>query len=263
MRYRIFVLTIFLLLVFQPILGARDIYIPTPFQTTKQAEQEMVLNGVRHKIQQYQSRLSPDDILDFYTEYLSQDDWVMNELNLAEQAGYEYEFESDYEGDENLPELKTTLFIKGEDMILLTFLDEPMGANTNYVLNYSYGMTQIFDDKDSPGEDLAFIPRYPGSIRYTSIESEGVAMLNYRSKDTKEQIERFYQKQMARFGWTQGRELTFKEKMSRILNPGSVGETSPPGLMFENKRGHCVIKVVPIEELNLNNITIMFIPEGE
>ncbi|MCM8792476.1 MAG: hypothetical protein NC826_05000 [Candidatus Omnitrophica bacterium] len=258
--YKFFLIIIFLLFIPEAFSFAQDSYIPIPAQTTKETEQEMMLNGIKHKIQAYQSSLSPDEILDFYKGFFIPNGWEIKEIDPNEQAGYESE--SDYEVNEDFARIQATLFSKGKDIILLTFVKSE-GGKTNYMLNYSYGRTEIFEDKDSPGKDLEFIPRYPGSIRYVSIETEGMTLLNYHSKDSKEQIEKFYQSKMPKFGWKGGGALS-KEKISEITKKKMLTEIGTWGLLtFESDRGYCMISVALIEKSNLNNIGIIFIPKGK
>jgi hypothetical protein len=58
------------------------------------------------------------------------------------------------------------------------------------------------DFKETPGRDLSFMPRYPGSIRAANIvRGEKEAFFIYVSRDDAKKIIDFYRKALPTFGW--------------------------------------------------------------
>ena len=85
---------------------------------------------------------------------------------------------------------------------------DAMGPNKTMVrMVWSQGklaMREMFpENQDTPGYDLALLPRPPGSFRVVSAHVEGAKhdLVSYQSAQTPEQLDAFYATEMKKLGW--------------------------------------------------------------
>ena len=84
---------------------------------------------------------------------------------------------------------------------------EAVGDRTLVRMVWSEGKLSLRDmfpeDKDTPGRDLAELPRPPGSFRIVSAHVDGVGrdLVSYQSAQPLAQVEAFYASEMKHLGW--------------------------------------------------------------
>lgn len=98
-------------------------------------------------------------------------------------------------------------------------------------------------ENDSPGEDLEFVPRYPKSVRVSSVKMDGgkKVTLAYLSRDSEDEIADFYLQSMAEEGWSLDREVDFQDMPEDFLKALKTAPPEGKSLVFKGTMGRCVI----------------------
>ncbi len=100
-------------------------------------------------------------------------------------------------------------------------------------------------ENDSPGEDLEFVPRYPKSIRVSSVKMDGgkKVTLAYLSRDAEDKIEDFYLQFMGVEGWSLDREVDFQNMPEDFLKALKYALPQGKSLVFKGPMGRCMISI--------------------
>lgn len=208
--------------------------LPLPRNTTKAAEQDMNLNGIPYFIEAYQSSLSYEELTSFYKADLSKAGFI---LVSEESAGKVFVF-SHPQSQENL-----ALYIddKRKDLINISvsqWKGDFLKPETEQV---SPGEEA---KEDSPGKDLPGVPRYPESIRISSIEKGILKNASYRTVDEKEEVRSFYETRMPALGWQRAAEdILAKQKAGEIL-AGDRRFAEGSFLFYTKKNSVCGILII-------------------
>ncbi len=210
--------------------------LPIPEYTIKLSEEKFTLNTIPHTLELFQSKASPEEIISFYKENLGREGFILFDEDKLNQIVF---------------------FIKPSTKENLVFhIDFIKDDLTHYSISRSKGDLLMQSpneiekkaDADAPGRDVPEIPRYPGSIRTSSVQRHGMINAVYKTTHRKEDIISFYKNKMLSYGWKPfGQESLVQNQASKIL----VGESlfsSTEFLLFEKGKGLCGIVVVPISE---------------
>lgn len=100
-------------------------------------------------------------------------------------------------------------------------------------------------EKDSPGEDLEFVPRYPKSIRVSNVKMDGgkKVTLAYLSQDTEDKIADFYLQFMGAEGWSLDRTVDFQNMPEDFLKTLKSAPPQGKSLVFKGPLGRCLISI--------------------
>jgi|GEM_PF-4179684 len=192
-----------------------DFSIPVPEETELQDKKIMTLNQIPLESSFYFTKKSKEQIKQFYKEFFA-------------KAGFSIEE-------------KEALRFRKEDLVVVIHVkpyEEKLGLMiAKYLLPKGTKLPtleeikpKILDDffslpkEDQPGEDLAFVPRPPKSIRYGSLKLENKTHLVYNSSYSIEELRGFYKQKMFLEGF-------------RLLNESaasSVLENMPKGIGSKN-----------------------------
>lgn len=206
-----------------------------PSQTTKLKEEEVMVNNQRLKSIYCRSSLTQDEIRNFYMRFLPGLGW---DMGCPECSGQ----------DKDSP----LTFTKADDKIVILAKPDPLEkGKTALIITASKtkdaATSEPEKDVDSPGQDLSFIPRYPGSQRDAAIErnSGQKVMLVYNTIDPIGKVFDFYRQNMAEQGWNLVKNIDFQDFTN---SPGLLSlpeEAKPRGgsLLFRGSYGECIVTV--------------------
>lgn len=172
----------------------------SPPQGQKISEQKIMINSQPAKVIHYESQLSSRDILDFYYNYLTNLGWQVFSDNRQNGA---------------------VAFTKDKDKVIITALNMPEVNKTSILINYYAASFEECPDceagreikEDTPGEDLASVPRYPKTQRILSMKTQlplGRTAI-YKSASGIEEILDFYTREMSDSGWYLKNEISFSD----------------------------------------------------
>lgn len=107
-------------------------------------------------------------------------------------------------------------------------------------------------ENDSPGEDLEFVPRYPKSVRVSSVKMDGgkKVTLAYLSQDTENKIVDFYLQFMGAEGWSLDRTVDFQNMPKDFLKAFKSAPPQGKSLIFKGLLGRCMIIITTNSGIN-------------
>lgn len=178
--------------------------LPLPQGAVKQGSQETKLNGVNYTLESYASTLRAEEVLSFYKQALPLQGFT---LSAEDAASGVLHFANPLRDHIAIMAREE----EGRTVINITSWQGPAASG-------NAGGISAKPLKEAAGEDLAGIPRYPGSLRLSSLAFAGVKTAAYTSEDKKEKIASFYTNQMHSAGWQRAAEDFFaKKEAGRIL----------------------------------------------
>lgn len=203
--------------------------LPLPESTIKQDEQRIEFNGVPYNSEVYQSSLSAEEIAFFFKEKLPSEGFILMNENKV---------------------LNTLIFTNfGLKENFLIELDNSKIGLTHF--RVTFWKADLFNptnpatsDKDSEGDDLAGIPRYPGSIRVSNVNSGRTKVVCYRTLQSKEDIVSFYESRMPSYGWKKFSQTNLvKQEALESIGQGIAPDAEL--LIFEKNNFICCMVVGP------------------
>lgn len=205
-----------------------------PNQTTKFKEEEVTVNNQGLKLIYCRSSLSQEEIWNFYLRFLPGLGW------------------------EGCPECSSQgkgsplVFTKANDKIVITAMRDPLQKDSiTLVITMSkvkdVAIPYLEKDEDSPGQDLSFIPRYPGSQKGAVVKRDSgqKVTLVYSATDPIDRILDFYKQNMAKQGWNLERSIDFQDLAQRAEFSSLPKEAKLKGgsLSFRSSYGQCIVTV--------------------
>ena len=122
-------------------------------------------------------------------------------------------------------------------------------------------------ERDMPGKDLLFVPRYPQSVRIQTIEAEKSqeVRLTYYTRDSLAQVLDFYRQFMKVEYWELVKEVDFQELAESAELPREVSQAmqqlklTGKEFSFKGPRGKCRVTVLdqqvgPAEPIRIINV---------
>ena len=236
MRLRLYIIIFIFVCLLGNNITAWGYTLPLPQNTIKQHKEEMRFNNIPYTLQVYQSQLYPDEIISFYKENLLSQGFI---LFIEDKV------------------TNTLMFHRPQsnDNLAITIIKGGQGDLTSLSVSHWRGDLSKYRDsssssreitKDALGKDVPGIPRYPGSIRISSVKRGPMKNASYRIPDaTKEEIVSFYEREMSSRGWQRfSGDVFAKQKASKLL-PGDKRLAGSDFLLFEKKDSLCGIMVTP------------------
>lgn len=205
-----------------------------PNQTTKLKEEEVMVNNQRLKLIYCRSSLSQEEIWNFYLRFLPGLGW------------------------EGCPECSSQgkgsplVFTKAGDKIVIAAMRNPLEKDS---ITLVITMSKVKDvatpdlekDEDPAGQDLSFIPRYPGSQKGAVVErnSGQKVTLVYSTTDPIDKILDFYRQNMAEHGWNLEGSIDFQNLAQRAEFSSLPKEAKLAGgsVSFRSSYGECIVTV--------------------
>ena len=135
-----------------------------------------------------------------------------------------------------------------------------------YVTIFKGGMPKIedsFSNRDAKGKDVPGVPRYPRSVRISSVQMGKLKNASYKTSDRKEDILYYFEKTMGRHGWKKF-EISEKARKQAASTPGPAAQliAGDAFLLFQDKENMCAIGVVESPEgVNENIIGVVHFPK--
>jgi len=98
--------------------------------------------------------------------------------------------------------------------------------------------------EDAPGNDLKFVPRYPGAVRASSFERENGKKVNlsYYSQSSIENVANFYRQNMGNYYWKLEDTIDFQNLPQGISDKVSVNMNGQT-LVFKSPTASCIISI--------------------
>lgn len=218
--------------------------ISLPNQTTLLKEEEMLLNNQKIKTIRGRSRLSENEIRNFYLRFLPGLGWREGCPECRQQSG----------GRAPLS------FIRGDTKLSIVIIPTPLGKEGEneliiamLKLKSEAAAAEAAQDaaaSDSPGQDLAFIPRYPESQRVSSMESDSSqrVTLTYRTSQPADAVLDFYRQNMPVYDWQLVDETNFQDLPPGLEEIQSKINLQGGSLIFKGPRGESIITVFKMPE---------------
>jgi len=227
-----------------------------------------------NKMKRYRSKLSVEELKEFYKIKLSQFGWKPLEIlgNLGDLGGM-FGFDTDQLGAITQNSLMLT---KNKNMLTIVFI--PEGETTRYSLSIK-SMPSLNDvssqvpglpgqDKQKPkGKRETFMPLYPKATEIRYFEEFGTVNASYGIDDDAETIATFYRNNMPKYGWQLKQEKDSGQKSMDEISTQcptcpklpqsyqSIVQNATFGnqkLDFINKRGDkCQIRITRATGLNM------------
>lgn len=171
--------------------GAKDLWL---------GPQEVDINGYSTKMLCFSVNNTIEKILDFYQRELPNYGWQLgtvweglNIMYFTKEDRFLYVAASDTIRGYDLSVTKFVLVLSKRELhlcVAATFVGGP---------NF----------KETPGRDLAFIPRYPGAVRVASIiRQDKEAFFIYMVREDAIKIADFYRKNLPNYGWRISKRLS-------------------------------------------------------
>lgn len=189
---------------------SEDFALPSPPEAALKDTQNFRLGGADIIASLYSSSLGQADVIRYYQDFFAQ-----NQFKLI--------------SDKQHKQQKLIIFQKGNFVASLSL--ETKGSGTEVgVASYLLpaGVSSLEDIKpafseviallpkqDQPGDDLAFIPRPPKSVRLPSVPvNDTTVYLTYKSSLPVNQTREFYKNKMPAAGWEMESEIAMDEELS-------------------------------------------------
>ncbi len=208
--------------------------LPVPGNTIRKAEQKINLNNIPYTVEVYQSGLSYEELISFYKANLTEAGFILvNEDRVSKILVFSH------------PKSQENLALRIDDIRKdLTNISVSQWEGSLLkpeTLQISQGEKA---KKDSPGKDLPEVPRYPGSIRISSIEQGIMRNVAYRTADGKEKARSFYETKMPALGWQRfSEDALAKQKAAEILG-GDRRFAEGDFLVYTKKNSVCGILII-------------------
>ncbi len=223
--------TVFLLLILLIINGkALGYNLPLPPETVKEKGQQRSFNNTQYLGEIYRSRLTEKELASFYKDTLGQEGFTLISEEITS---------ADFLQFVNLTS-KDHVFI-----LIESALEGQIQLNiTSWQGDVSFFDVTAKNTGDSPGKDLAGIPRYPGSVRLASFQISDVKNVSYRTPANKEDIISFYEEKIPSYGWRVVPETDMaKQKIAELFGGNAILQSNRP-LFYEKKDTLLVISVM-------------------
>ena len=214
--------------------------VPLPNQTIQLKEEEMLINAQKINTIHCRSSLSQAEIKDFYLRFLPGLGWVEGCLECRENK-----------------EDPRLIFSRQNDKIIIFTFPPPLEKDkTDILITMSKAGETLSQepekDKDYPGEDPTFIPRYPASQRVSAVERDSgkKIMLAYTTRDNLNDVLDFYQENMAKYDWETVMDTDFRDLPPQLSELQKQVKLEGRALVFKGANGECTITVTkhPQEE---------------
>lgn len=175
-------------------------------------DKDIELIGIKARATHLRSRLSPNEIIDFYQDILKERDWQL----IHKDSGHHTQIVS---------------FIKENKFFYLGLLDYPHSCYIYLISSpQSLAICRTLNDyllkeeiaPDVPGKDFSDIPRYPGSKRRANIFTPFAGtVLMYEVNSPPKQIAQFYRRNLKDLGWqeVEGLDQELVEKAMEKIAP--------------------------------------------
>lgn len=236
MKLSLFIFLCFFLLVDNT--PASGSLLPVPGGAVRKHEQQLVVNGITYDTEIYQLQLLPEEAFIFYEQALPPQGFVLiskRKSNLMNTLLFALP-----KTEENF-----TITITKDAKTGLSRLSIARFKGDQFSENLSAFAGQEVA-KDTPGtDDLADIPRYPGTVRTQSVDiNNNTRTAYYNTTHAKEDVLSFYEKEMPSYGWKRLlQEKAVKERVGKILAADKAFDAAKM-LMFEKGEKICSIMVV-------------------
>jgi hypothetical protein len=251
-RKSLTILCFFLLFIYSLAQAENWDILPVPNQTTLLKEDEMLMNNQKIKTMRYRSRLSVQEIRNFYSRFLQGLGWEEDCPECRQQPGIHSQLS----------------FIRGDNKVAIFIIPNPpfsKKGESELVVAMSKIKSKIEVEqeardagfKDFQGSDLDFVPRYPQTQRVFSIESDSSRKITliYHTNDGLDEILSFYRQNMPAHNWELVNRIDFQDLPPGLEKIQSEANLKGGGaLMFNGPLGECVITVSEHPEENDLNI---------
>ncbi|MBL7081305.1 MAG: hypothetical protein ISS44_01890 [Candidatus Omnitrophica bacterium] len=220
--------------------------IPVFPQAERIKEEETLVNNIPAQISIYSTVVPPEEVIEFYKTKLTNFGWsLVKETN---QQGINLIVFSKKDKFVNI----TVQDILGKNFITTTQgkAPEELPEEASSCPDCQKGL-KTFEgqgigvlEEDTPGQDLEFVPRYPGSIRANVTERKNgkKVTLSYYSQDSVEDVINFYRQNMGYYHWVLENELdltNLPESLSTQLPISFNGRS----LTFKSSFASCIINI--------------------
>ncbi len=224
---------------------------PLPEGAIKDASQDVKLNGVPYNVESYHCPLAFAELASFYKEKLPPQGF-----NLVSEDANTHTMRFSNRFSDNIAVILTK-DQKGQTIINLNYWKGPISKEPT-------GASVMEQKKDSLGEDIPGIPRYPGSIRITSSSLTGEKGAVYKCAANKEEIADFYAEYMVRRGWEKvSGSQQAKNEADNILGGQELLEKSFFN-MYQKKDEYCGILITTADSSGARQsiISIVWLSKG-
>lgn len=209
-------------------------------------DKNLEVNGIVAPAMHLRSKLSTQEIIDFYKDILTKYNWQINEhypkehvLIFTQQDKFFYVVAM--ENGKDLP-CDVYLVNSPADLAICKTLKD-------YFLQETVA-------PDTQGKDFSDLPRYPGSKRRLNVFTpfEGAALI-YEAQAQPQEIAQFYRQNLKASGWKEERALT--QEMFKKLARQLKGIELPAILLFYRGKDSLLINVTSVPKLSGRSLIII------
>jgi hypothetical protein len=209
------IVTLFLFSQFLFIFPSEAKLLPTHIKMVKVSQQNLLYNGIEITLTQYESKIAPLEIYNFYHDNLITQGWKID-FQSNNQLPYLLVFSN--------PQRETVsldIYPTEEEKKCLIVLTETKGTT---------GPPQ--EDKDAKGNDLTWLSRYPNSVRQTDMEWNNGKKLVYITKASNiDLVVDFYRQQLVSTGWN-----LKSENRSKPQNKLDISQYLPDNIKIDKEQ---------------------------
>lgn len=176
---------------------SKDFALPSPPEAVLKDTQNFRLGGADISALLYSSALLPAEINSYY-----QDFFARNQFKLIFNAEQKQKRVMSFQKDSLMVNISLERKGSGTEVGVASYL-LPAGASSPAGLKPTFGeLVALLPKQDQAGDDPAFIPRPPESVRLISMPvGDSAAYFTYRSILSVGQISKFYEDKMLEAGW--------------------------------------------------------------